>query len=125
MELRADAVVFVFDLDGSGRFRGLPRIRLGRKARHGLFHAGHGTGEHEAERMKEAHLRLRERMRGCHGDHLGQAAVQHEGAAQRGQFHLMELGDGLLDKSLLHAGAQVAEHELDEVFDLKGRGAGQ
>ena len=77
--------------------------------------------------MKELHASVVQRFRGGHGDHLRQAAGQHDGMTHGSGIGLPGGGDGFFDQALLHAGAHVADGELEDVFRfdrLRGRGAG-
>ena len=119
MELGPDAVVLVFKNHAAQR--GLrPRPVSSRKRSMAFSTLSTGTGEHEAERVKELHGCAGE-LPGCgHGDDGGDVSVEHDGAAHGCDFGFVGVGDCFFDEALLDSRSHVARCELDEVFCFDG-----
>ena len=81
-----------------------------------------GSGQHKINGMKqpEAHRFefVAKRALQC----LADIAQQHIGATYGSDWTFVGLGDGLFDKTLAQTDAQVAGHDLDDVFHYAGLG---
>ena len=81
-----------------------------------------GRGEHEAERVEEAHAGFGEGAgEGALGG-VAEVGFEHDGVADLGYVDAGGYGDAFFDERLFDADAHVAEHELEQVFGVE-RGA--
>ncbi len=108
VSLRTDAVVLVLDL----------RVI---EVSEGFFGGFGGTGEHEADGMKEPHASVAEISSRGAAKGFADVAEQHVGALHLGNRIAERLGDSFFDKGFAQADAKVAAHDLDDVLGLERR----
>ena len=106
MRLRADAVVLVFDQRVLEILKGLLGIR--RRA-----------GQHEADGMKQPHVRVGEAMSGRKLQRFANIAQQHVGSLHLRQRLVERFGDGFLHQAFFQPNAQFAGDDLENVLGLK------
>jgi len=106
MRLAANAVEFVFDEEFLRHCaRDVREIRCGR-------------GQHELQRMKEAHLDgAQDAGAGAHR-RLADVATKHVGHRNISQWLLERAGDSVLDQAFAQTDAQISHQKLYEVFRL-------
>ena len=113
VELAADAVVFLFEPDGR------------RQTRENRGRGGLGAGQHELDRLKRAKLNRGERAgEGGAGDG-GEVAAEHMGFADEFDGLGGSGGEGVFDKAVFQADAEVTEEEFDQVFRFYGMEGGE
>ena len=111
------------------RFDGRGFGRLCGEALDGLFGSLDGAGQHEAERVEEAHARRAECSLEGPVDGKGEIGLEHDGVAYGldgdgcGGVRRCDR-DRFFDEALFYADAHVAEHELEQVLGFeRGRAA--